>query len=554
MADKKESKKKLDSGLLVGGIAILAGGLYFLVSHGIKNAILIGRVVSGEDGSSISGASVTIGEISVTTDSGGNFSIANLPSKEVTITITKTGYITYEGKITLKSGENRQQFVLYKTVTSASLSGVVTDVHTGQAISGVSVTVGSKSATTDSTGHYTVAGLTAGTVLATFYKQWYTMVSRTVTIVAGNNNLNVAMNNLGTITGRVTDSSTGAYLSGVTLTASTGQTATTNAVGQYSITMPSGPASITASKSGYQSQTLSVTPEPDITKPLDFALVQEFTQNGIVQGTVYNTSNSSPISGAALTFVGPDGIAHQTSSGISGTYSIELPGDSSLGGVQYSITVTKSGFYNYTGTQGVRTGAYHTKDIPMEPVPVAPGSIVGTVVDSHGAPISGVRIDLDPGDFFAYTGTDGTYTLNNIPPGNYTIWASKSGYVQQDKSITVYSGQVTSVPNFVLSPSGTGLGFYMEVDFDPSYYPTATLWYADVLGFYNWFKSVNDLWDASGYDLSQYSWPATLTVELYDTNFNLIKRNMKQVTLVNGHVYSFVVDNAGGQLIDIGLF
>lgn len=551
-----DDRKK--AAIALGGAAVVGTGLtLFFVLRGkstSKKAKLIGTVVSGEDNLPIIGASVLVGEKEATTDANGVFTISELPIGPTSIDIAKTGYITYSGSIILIAGDNQKTFQLFKTPTAAGLTGKVTNEITGQPVSGVTVSASGKTATTDSSGNYSLTGLTAGTVQVSFSKQWYATKTFTVTLQAGSNTYNATLNNYGTVTGRVIDSSTSAYLSGVTLTASTGQTATTNASGQYSIYMPSGPANITASKTGYQSQTQPVTPEPGVTKPLDFSLVQEFTQTGIVQGTVSDSSNNNPIVGASLTFTGPDQVPHTTTSGTAGAYSIELPSDSSLGGIPYNITATKSGYYNYTGSQGVRTGAYHTKNIPMAPVPVTPGAVHGYVVDQQGNPIYNARIDLNPTDLYDMTSGDGFYDMENVPPGDYEIWANKSGYTQQVKQIHVYSGQVTNVPNFVLPPEGGGIGFFMQVDFNQSDYPTAAIWWAQVQTLYLWFESVDTLWDMSNVNLGNYTWPATLTVELYDAQLNLLKRNTKSVTLVNGHVYSFLVNNAGGQLIDNGLY
>lgn len=78
---------------------------------------------------------------------------------------------------------------------------------------------------------------------------------------------------VGTITGIITDATTGQSLQGVTVsTAGTAET-TTGSNGSYVLSnVPAGLAVVTASSSGYESQTLSVDLVADTSSPLDFTL------------------------------------------------------------------------------------------------------------------------------------------------------------------------------------------------------------------------------------------------------------------------------------------
>lgn len=79
------------------------------------------------------------------------------------------------------------------------------------------------------------------------------------------------------------------------------------------------------------------------------------------------------------------------------------------------------------------------------------GTIKGTVTDANtGARLGGVLVTTDTGQS-ATTNNGGKYTLNNVPEGNRTVTASRTGYVTQQQPATVVAGQTTTV-NFALVP------------------------------------------------------------------------------------------------------
>ena len=80
---------------------------------------------------------------------------------------------------------------------SANLSGQVTDKSTSAALANILVTAGGYSTSTNSSGNYSLLGLTPGTYTVRFTADGYDTVSQSKTLVAGNNTLNVAMTAVG---------------------------------------------------------------------------------------------------------------------------------------------------------------------------------------------------------------------------------------------------------------------------------------------------------------------------------------------------------------------
>ena len=92
-------------------------------------------------------------------------------------------------------------------------------------------------------------------------------------------------------------------------------------------------------------------------------------------------------------------------------------------------------------------------------VPLAP--YTGQTVNSAVEEIIPVRCDMRAGarkyfvvlkpSHYCVTGKDGAFTLNNLPPGKYTITAWEENYGSQSEEITI-SGNETVPANFVFRP------------------------------------------------------------------------------------------------------
>ena len=479
MAAKTENHSGNKGAAIAGGLLVVGGAVLLLVKG--KTSRLLGTVVSGENNAPIAGAHIQVGTVAATSDATGKFTMTVKPG-DYTCTIIATGFITYAQPITIEAGDNTKTFQLFKTSTAAGLSGRVTNVNTGGPLVGVNVSVAGHSGITNSNGVYTISGLTAGNGTVTFTLTGYKTKTAAITLVVGANTLDMTMNNLGTVQGTVRDSVTSVPLSGVSVTINGSVVATTNANGGYSLIMASGDYQVGFTKTGYQQQTQPLTIEPELTVPLDIQLIENFSNNGTVQGTVANAQNGNPIPGAALTFTAPDNTPYAAFANSLGQYSIELPG--STLGITYALAVTATDFNSYSSSALVRTGAFTTKNVAMTPIVTTPGSVIGAVYTQGWLPIQGATVMLQDTHPLIQATTDqnGLYRMSNVPAGNYTIWANANGYAQQSKDIVVDSGFETVVPVFQLVPIQQAIGFYMIVDFDPSNWPSAAIWFADING------------------------------------------------------------------------
>lgn len=89
---------------------------------------------------------------------------------------------------------------------------------------------------------------------------------------------------------------------------------------------------------------------------------------------------------------------------------------------------------------------------------------MGTVVDeAAGVGIAGAKITSDKGGYSATTGFDGSYTIENVSAGDYTLTASADGYKSSSQTVTVYAGEA-SAADFILTRESGGIVFGFVLD------------------------------------------------------------------------------------------
>ena len=387
----------------------------------IAAGTLRGTVTDVATGAGVGGALVTFvssdGSVTLkaTADAGGNYVISKVPPGTYNGTATgplagtppRPTYINGSASnIVVAAGAN---VTVNFTVTAVpSVSGTVTDHQTGKPIAGATVSLTDPSGkvigpiTTGADGVYRFTNLPLSQSAATNYTlaataTGYFPSSQTVTVGPSDAlTVPIALDEKGTVTGLITDSSTGLPLPGatVTLTDTTSNTpvATTPSPVLTSGTATAGPDgkpanytatfiltpghsyAVTVAKSNFNpAAAVAVTPSPlTNTQPgrADLALRSSI---GTVGGLVTNATDTSPLSGATVTvtdsagkvtatFVtngsasaGPDGKALNYSGPVpQGTYTVTLTKGDRTAVSQKSVVVTGGQFnrVDFTGTTG----------------------------------------------------------------------------------------------------------------------------------------------------------------------------------------------------------
>ncbi len=268
-------------------------------------------------------------------------------------TSTSTPSGTYPLTVVGTSGAISHSLALTLIVTPPLPRGIVTGKVTrasdGVGIAGAAVTCPCGGTTTDSTGTYKIPNLATGTVRVRASAPGFGDAEAGAFLRPGETEtISLALPlRSGTIAGKVTSAWTGAALAGATVAFSGGSTST-DANGNYSFTsVASGTYTLTATKTGYVSNSITVLLSAGATATANIKLAT----GGQITGKVVNSSGTA-ISGAAIRFrggmVATDKTVLTNSSGVynSGWIAIGL----------YSVEASKTGFTTQTATINIGTG------------------------------------------------------------------------------------------------------------------------------------------------------------------------------------------------------
>lgn len=495
----------------VPGITVVApettSGRDFALASG---GSISGRVVD-EQGTGISSASVSASgpaassgdgnSGSTSTDGSGNFTIRGLAARTFSLTASGGNYIagsiadiavtpnvtTPAGDIQLHSG--------------GAITGTVRNSD-GEAISAVSVSasrtpyafgMGGSSgyATTDSSGHYRVQGLSTGNFRLSFSTSSRNFVSGSLSRVAAMGgettaNHDITLETGGTLAGSVTlpgsaDPAAGICVSAwpTVFSATSGSSwgwASTSVTGGFAMRgLRTGAytASFSACGTGNyvseQRQNLPVAQGSIFTMP-----TLQLTAGGSVSGTITASADGTPVSSACVS-VSP--VANHADSYATGYYGWGQTDDTGA----YSIIGLRAGSYK------VRADASCATDLNLTPVTssatavtqgsdstvnlaLAPGAqISGTVRTTASAAVPNACVwteapNADPSEWngaWANTDVSGQYSLRGLAAGSYRIHVTPCDWTNSQNlagttldTLTVAAGASTTAPTAVLQTGG----------------------------------------------------------------------------------------------------
>jgi hypothetical protein len=229
-----------------GSWATRARDFKFSNCGGTVTTYSISGQVTTSTGVGISGVTVSTGSVSTTTDTIGNYAIANLAAGSYTITPTRSGYTfsPVNRAVTIGSANvTGQNFTGTAATTTYSISGSVTSSG-GAGISGVIVSTGAASATTNASGAYTISNLANATYTLTPSLSGYTFSPTSLSATVSGANLTGR-----NFTGTASTGGATALSNGVGVAGSTASTSANSNWKDYTVAIPSGATNLTIATS-----------------------------------------------------------------------------------------------------------------------------------------------------------------------------------------------------------------------------------------------------------------------------------------------------------------
>jgi|GEM_PF-5826516 len=382
---------------------------------------LFGFVRAG--GSPVSGATVSIGEHTASSDATGLYRLTGIPGGRQTVTVKKAGFQDFTKTINLeRTAANQLDADLVPTGGTGVISG---DVRADNSpLGGVTITVGGSSTTTAADGTFTLNGLSPGSLTLTAHKdgfndaQLLVNVGDVVHIVLTRPNVSPA-----SLTGTVT--SGGSPVDGASVSAQ-GQIAITGTDGKYSFaTLIAGSTAIRVTKTGFTTFQQNVTLVSGA-NTLNISLAAAGTAS--LTGTV--SSASGAVSGATVSVQGKTATTASD-----GTYTI-----TGLASGATTVAVSKTGFTTASQTTTLNTGS-NTFNVTLIASSSGTTTLSGLVTISTGGALAGATVSLQGKT--ATTGNDGKYAFSDLVSGPATVSFSKIGFQGQSKQVTLTAGSNT---------------------------------------------------------------------------------------------------------------
>ncbi|MBW3113649.1 carboxypeptidase regulatory-like domain-containing protein [Bacillus sp. MCCB 382] len=392
-----------------------------------------------------------------TTNVAGNYSFANVTPGLYNITVIASGFQSQTKSVMTEP--NQASVVNFTLVANpGSISGMVRNSTNNAAIplatvelldsNGVPIT----STSANGSGQYSFNNLAPGNYQVRSFATNFSTTAVASTVTAGNTTItNIFLEpNPGSIQGTVRDSETMLVISGASVQAVNSQnivvaSTTTNGSGQYSFSsLLPGSYSLIFTANGYGSQTLGGVVTSNAITTVDASLNR---LAGALAGIVQDP-NAVAIAGATVTIFQNNIQIGSVITDSTGNYMVSgLPPGS------YTVVVSAPNYTTESVAAMIVNGQTTTVNVTLNE---DPGTLTGFVRDTNNVPIPGgsVTVQISTGTGIivatAVTAPDGSYTVPNLAPGNYSVVAAASNFQAATQGVTISSNS-TSILNFNLA-------------------------------------------------------------------------------------------------------
>ncbi|MBI5557155.1 MAG: carboxypeptidase regulatory-like domain-containing protein [Deltaproteobacteria bacterium] len=248
----------------------------------------------------------------------------------------------------------------------------------------------------------------------------------------------------GTLTGKVTIFGTTTAIASAEITAVGAPgtfTATSDAKGDYTLSLAPAAYSVTCAATGYNPATASATIKSKVKTKLNFSLKKATVTTGTITGAVTSTEGGAVIADAAVSLT-PGTYATMT--GSAGTYTI-----ANVTAGTYTETVAKTGFITATKQVTISAGATTTSNVALSPdLPPSITSLTTTPSTFTEAAVSSVNLTS-----VITGGAVASYQWSQVQGPKVVLTATSAASASAD--VSTLSVAVDTEMVFRLSISGT---------------------------------------------------------------------------------------------------
>ncbi len=384
------------------------------------------------------------------TDSQGSFLISGLGGGHYTVISSAGGYLANQtGAIVQANAATVVQLLLDQD--DGAISGTISPVVPGaivQLFDINNVLIASQVAADN--GSFLLNGIPSGSYVVTAAAEGYSVQSVGAIVAAsGMSIVSLTLSpNPASVTGTVTDAGFQAISTAIIRVLDSNETTLgfgyADEAGTYSIgNLPAGNLTVVATAPGFSHGAVGVTLIPgEAETGLDFTLAPD---PGGISGHVTDANNPGiSLAGASVLVrsVTSGNVVASASSDAFGNFALD-----NLSPGAYTVMVSAPGFA--VQSVGVNVVSGSTTDASTALVPL-PGRIAGVLVNSLGVPVTGsnLSVKLLDSNHVVLQGLlaseDGTFAMDHVAPGVYSLLANAPGYGTGSIGVTVLANTVST--------------------------------------------------------------------------------------------------------------
>jgi len=399
----------------------------------ITTGTVTGVALNAADQKPLANVKITLGTLSTTTDAQGQFKLLEVQAGDALVGGNKEVFKPASQGVQVQAAKSVDVTLKLEPITTGTVTGLVLNAADQKPLAGATIAAGSKTATTDAKGKFTLSNMGVGPLTVQASKPVFKPGSAGIEVKAAES-MNVTLKlepiTVGTVTGLALNVANQQPLAGVKVSLGTLST-TTDAQGRFKLSnVHAGDALVQGSKAVFKAATQGV--KVQAAKSVDVTLKLEPITVGTVTGVALNAATQNPLAGVKVTL---GALTAMTDA--QGRFKLidVHAGDTKVEG---SKDVFKP------ASQGVRVQAAKSVDVTLKLEPITTGAVTGRALNAATQkPLAGVKVTL--GAFSAITDAQGRFKLPDVHAGDALVLGNKAVFKAASQGVKVQAAKSVDV-------------------------------------------------------------------------------------------------------------